>query len=340
MLKDRPAIAQYGDKAEVLYRWAALEFAGKSSGERFQWDPALPELPFANKVAPMEDTGGVIQVRSTFPDGENAGKELGFEESWLYLVSCFHNVATVRDYRRLTIEATEGGLTKKEYIEQACRRECDEIERNRAFYADSFLPWAKEHRVPTNPWLWILDREFVGKRLLVVQLLSDEEYDLFALSGMFQRGEIEKAIDFAEGYLARAGTETTRRLIPLIQGYCSLKNHQPEAAVAAFDKVGDVYPQCMDAYLGRAAAYGVVGDAKKTADNIAAARAIRATHANMPLHSPPIDKGLDGNRELAKKLDLDERLYPLRDEILHEIGRIQLWSGYAVSTDSFSRPAE
>jgi tetratricopeptide (TPR) repeat protein len=200
------------------------------------------------------------------------------------------------------------------------------------------LPWAKEHRVPTNPSLWILSREAVGKQLLAIQRHYEVEYDRFVLSGMFQRGEIEKAIDFAGGCLAHARMETARRVIHLIQGYCLLKSHQPEAAIAAFDKVGEAYPECMDAHFGRAAAYGVLGDAKKTADNIAAARAVRATHANMPLHLPPIDKGLDGDRELAQKLDLDERLYPLRDEILHEIGRIQLWSGYSVSADSFSSP--
>jgi hypothetical protein len=345
MLKNRPFMARYGDKAKVLYRWAALEFAGKSSGERFEWDSTLLELPGFTQVDVGNDSGGFIRrgfirIRDTYPDGKDAGKEMGFDEIWQYVVRCLCSTVAAEEYRQLKIGAAEGKLTKDEYLKRTFQLDCDNIENVRAFYVHTFLPWAREYRVPTNPRLWWFGVENNKTLLLSDQWLHEEQYDLYALLGMLQKGQAQQVTKIAEECLGRTRLESGRCEIHLIQGYCLLKSHQPAAAIAAFDKVGDVYPQCMDAYLGRAAAYGVLGDAKKTADNIAAARAVMATHAEDPLHSPWINEGLYGDAEIAQKLNVDERLYPLRDEILHEIGRIQLWSGYSVSADSFSGPGE
>ena len=42
MLKDRPAMAQYGDKAQVLYDWAARQFAGEKLHQEILWDATEP----------------------------------------------------------------------------------------------------------------------------------------------------------------------------------------------------------------------------------------------------------------------------------------------------------
>ena len=82
MLKDRPAMAQYGDEAGVLYSWAVRKFAGEDLGQRIFWDPADPPDTSADHFSPTATSPGRVRVRGQYKDGPHAGKERAGEEMW------------------------------------------------------------------------------------------------------------------------------------------------------------------------------------------------------------------------------------------------------------------
>ena len=59
MLKDRPMMAGYGEKAEPVYAWAARKFAGEDSRERIAWDDSPP---FASPLAESDFNGRRIRL--------------------------------------------------------------------------------------------------------------------------------------------------------------------------------------------------------------------------------------------------------------------------------------
>ncbi len=54
MLKDRPAMAQYGEEIEFLRSWAARKFAGEDMGSLIDWDSTPPLHSDAEHIAPEE----------------------------------------------------------------------------------------------------------------------------------------------------------------------------------------------------------------------------------------------------------------------------------------------
>ena len=55
LLKDRPVLSQYGEKAKVLYDWTARQFAGEKLHEKIRWDAAQPILLDAEHLSPNQD---------------------------------------------------------------------------------------------------------------------------------------------------------------------------------------------------------------------------------------------------------------------------------------------
>ena len=65
MLRDRPAMAQFGEKAGVLYQWAARKFAGEDLHQEILWDASEPVLFDAdNRASNDRETG-------TYSDTQN-----------------------------------------------------------------------------------------------------------------------------------------------------------------------------------------------------------------------------------------------------------------------------
>ncbi len=79
MLRDRPAMAQFGDKAAVLHQWAARKFAGEDLQQEILWDASEPVSSDAANQPPIAENPGCIRIRRTYGDGVNTGKEQSFE---------------------------------------------------------------------------------------------------------------------------------------------------------------------------------------------------------------------------------------------------------------------
>ncbi len=105
MLQDRPAMAQFGERAGVLYQWAGRKFAGEdlyigraemsdhlADNNPFllvqsivHWNASEPDAVDADSLHPSTERPGLIRIRKTYSDGLNKGKEQSFEELSLAL---------------------------------------------------------------------------------------------------------------------------------------------------------------------------------------------------------------------------------------------------------------
>ncbi len=88
-----------------------------------------------------------------------------------------YNIANARDFSQLDKEVTQGKLSKKEFVARVIEIESRAAEKTRAFYIHVFLPWAKEHRISTNPEIWFLGcRTNVGQNLVVSFMSKNDAY--------------------------------------------------------------------------------------------------------------------------------------------------------------------
>ena len=128
-LRDRPAMARYGAKAEVLYQWAARKFAGEDLHREILWDPSEPDACDAANVSPTEKSLGRIRIRKTYTDGVDKGKEQSFERLWHGAVFELYNITNVQDFIALQHEVAAGRLTKEAFA--AKMTECESAPRKR-----------------------------------------------------------------------------------------------------------------------------------------------------------------------------------------------------------------
>ena len=147
MLKDRPAMAQYGDEAGVLYPWAVRVRGRKSGAANFLG----PRRTIGNEGrAFLADRGiagpyqGPREVcgRAQCGQGASWGGNVGRAVYELY------NILNVKDFRRCNDDAAAGKLSKEEFVVRTAEVENRAGEKEWAFYLRVFLPWAKEHPSP------------------------------------------------------------------------------------------------------------------------------------------------------------------------------------------------
>ncbi len=160
MLRDRPAMAEYGEKAAVLRDWASRKFAGEDLRRGIIWDASEPLEADSNHHPPTNEQVGRIRIRRTRCDDPNKGKAQTFEEMWEEAVFELYNITSAEDFIRLDREGLAGHLTKDAYVTGVVDCESRAAEKTRAFYIHVFAPWAAKHGVASDPKLW-----YVGVRV-------------------------------------------------------------------------------------------------------------------------------------------------------------------------------
>jgi tetratricopeptide (TPR) repeat protein len=133
MLRDRPAMAAFGERAAVLYEWAARKFAGEDGREEILWDASEPAFN-AENLAPSGAGPGCIRIRGQYRDGPDKGKERPFEEMWRDTVCELYNVGNAQDFQRTAERAAAGELTKAGFATRMIEIESGAAEKARAFY--------------------------------------------------------------------------------------------------------------------------------------------------------------------------------------------------------------
>jgi tetratricopeptide (TPR) repeat protein len=154
MLRDRPAMAEYKTEAEFLRRWAVRKFAGEDLGSLIDWDPSPPLHSDAEHLAPGDGDNAAILVAADYDSGPEQGKPRSFEELWSGVVYELHNVNYAREFVRLNSEADDGKISKQDFVGGILKYELRAAQQTRAFYVQTFLPWAEKQKYPTDPSLW------------------------------------------------------------------------------------------------------------------------------------------------------------------------------------------
>jgi tetratricopeptide (TPR) repeat protein len=221
------------------------------------------------------------------PAGPDEGKERSFEELWHNAVFELYNITNAKDFLQLCEEAAENKLSKREFVNGIIECESRAADKTRAFYIHVFMPWAKEHHVPTHPASWFLAwRSDLKENLLLGRFAEktpywrhyEREYDLIVLYSLTRKGENHRAIELAEEMRKQAETPQELANICRYSGYCLLRLNRPLPAIDAYNEVIRFDPKYAYAYLVRARAYMMLHDTDRAMADYA--EAIRLKPSN------------------------------------------------------------
>ncbi len=276
MLKDRPAMAQYGDEAGVLYSWAVRKFAGEDLGQRIFWDPADPPDTSADHFSPTATSPGRVRVRGQYKDGPHAGKERAGEEMWEGVVYELYNILSVKDFRRRSDDAAAGKLSKEEFVVRTAEVENRAGEKEWAFYLRVFLLWAKDHHLSTNPRVWHMGAHLHSPENHAPPLTVDDgpyrrhierQYDWIVLNSLAENHQNGKAIKLASGMLEREGRLHEKAHLFQFRAAVYGAGGEWERAIADLTEAIRLEPENAKAYVGRGWAYEGKGDYPKCIDD-------------------------------------------------------------------------
>ena len=151
MLRDRPAMAEFGDEAKFLRDWAERKFAGEDFVEPIDWDPSPPLHSDAEHLAPGDGENAAILVEAHYTGGPNEGKPRSFEELWAGAIYELHNVNYAREFVRLNDEADRGRVSKEAFVAGILKYELRAAQRTRAFYLERLPPLGREEEAADRP---------------------------------------------------------------------------------------------------------------------------------------------------------------------------------------------
>ena len=286
MLRDRPAMAQFGEKAAVLYHWAARKFAGEDLHEQLFWDATEPRSFEADNWSPTADAAGRIRIRRTYFDGVKKGKEVSFEEMWERAVFELYNIASTPDFQRLNQEAAAGQLTKETFVVKIIECESRAAEKTRAFYIHVFLPWARDQYLPTDPSKWLIAGRADSRQNLLLRHIEkpgpywrhyEQRYDANLLDTLLCNGENRKASELVAKMREQATTSEEEAKIYVQRGCAYEDKGDYEKAVADFNEAIRLNPKDANALCGRGRAYHDMGDHKKAVADFAEAVRVQPT---------------------------------------------------------------
>jgi len=120
MLKDRPAMAAFGEKAATLRQWAMRKFAGEDLGKKIIWDASTPESESsAENIPPSEGKPGRIRLRARQRSWWVSNDDRVCEDLWSDAVFELYNVTNGERFGQLERDASAGKLSKQEFATRA-----------------------------------------------------------------------------------------------------------------------------------------------------------------------------------------------------------------------------
>ncbi len=293
MLRDRPAMAPHGEKTDALYRWAARKFAGEDLKQAIRWDPSEPPDADADSCgATRLGTTPRIRVRKTHVNGGLKGRDLSAEELWSAAVYELYNTAIADAVLKLQGRVAAGGLTKMDYVAKMVELESHTIDKTRAFYVNVYLPWAKEHREPTDPRAWYFCSrpdpvEHIAWMPIEMHgtyvMHYENGYDFVVLNSLVAKSDAKKVLALAAQLLPRATGDKDKAAIHIDRGYAYLIENDPGEAIVELNEALRLEPHGPLAYIVRGRAYAGKSQYEKAiADENSAIRLSCARIANGP----------------------------------------------------------
>jgi tetratricopeptide (TPR) repeat protein len=269
MLHDRPAMAQYGSKAAVLYDWAIGKFAGEDLGHKIFWDASdPPPSAMACNEQATADSPGLIRVREKHNNGPEKDKKQSFEELWVCAVFELYNVTKSEYFRQVTKEAEGRNLSKEEFVTKIVEGESRAAEKTRAFALRVYLPWAKQNRVPADPSNWFIGHHLTARQNVYQNCVESDpywqayarRYDLIRLASLVHQGNDEGVIELAAEMRKHAETPEERAEICAMSGYSLLALGKPWRAIDDLNESLRQDSKNVDVLMLRARAYCMVQD--------------------------------------------------------------------------------
>jgi tetratricopeptide (TPR) repeat protein len=287
MLRDRPAMAQYGEEIDFLRQWAARKFAGEDFGEPLDWDPTPPKDSEAENVAPTGGRRACIRVTEVDLFGPKKDRKFSFEELWEAAIFELHNVTYSKKYLQFHQDAAAGKLTKKEFVGGIWKTEYLAVQRTRAFYVQVYLPWAEKKKLPTDPRLWFdawwdtadeVMEGFVDKSLYPWRPYA-RQFDWLQLDKLQRGGKYQEALkllgEMEKEKVYTADPVDTADLYYWI-GRCQMELGKPAPAIEALGKSIAADPKKAQSYQLRSEAYKKAGDEAKSQADAAKAKQLGA----------------------------------------------------------------
>jgi tetratricopeptide (TPR) repeat protein len=284
MVRDRPAMAQFGKESDFLRQWAARKFAGEDFGEPFDWDPAPPKDSDAENVAPTGGRRACIRVEPLYSAGPDKGKPRGFEELWAGAAFELHNITFAREFLRLHQEAGDGKLTKEQFVADIWKYEYLAAQRTRAFYVQVFLPWAEKQKLSTDPGLWFAAwwesaadtlAGFADKTAYPWRPYA-RQFDWMTVHRLYHDGKFRKTLSLLEAMQTEKIYTHDAADVQCWIGRCHFEMNKPALAVAAFTRAIQLDPKNAAAYELRGEAYRELGEKAKAKADLAKAKALAA----------------------------------------------------------------
>ena len=271
MLRDRPAMAQYGREANFLTDWATKKFAGEDFGDPIDWDPSPPLHSDAEHLAPGHGMHAAILVQPNYAGGPMEGKPRTFEELWAGAIYELHNVNYAKEFIRLSDEADEGRVTKDAFVAGILRYELAAAQRTRAFYVQVYLPWAEKKKLATDPSLWFCGWWDTPEGVL--KSFSDKsaypwrpyarEHDWATVHRHWRGGNFQKAQKLLDEMCKETGYDEEIPDIFYWIGQCCAAQKKPAEAEKALSEAIRLDPEHAEAYAARGEVYEKLGEKEK-----------------------------------------------------------------------------
>jgi tetratricopeptide (TPR) repeat protein len=263
MLKDRPAMAQYGEEAVALRTWAARKFAGEDLGSLIDWDPTPPVHSDAEHIAPEGKLHGAILIEPHYTEGPKQGQARSFDELWAGAVLELHNINYAKEFVRLHKEAEEGKVSKEEYVGGILKYEMLAAQQTRAFYVQVFLPFAAKKKLSTDPALWYAVwwvrpddalKYFTDKTAYPWRPYA-RDHDWTTVERYWRRRQYDGAIRLLTEMCAESEVMTDHAEVHLWLGRCRIQLGQYSEAVKDLTASIRLDPSDPAAFRNRAEAY-------------------------------------------------------------------------------------
>lgn len=276
MLRDRPAMADFGDESKFLRDWAERKYAGEDFGEPIDWDPSPPLHSDAEHLAPGDGENAAILVEAEYTHGPKEGKPRSFEELWAGAIYELHNVDYAREFVRLNDEANRGKISKEPFVADILKYELKAAQRTRAFYLQVYLPWAEKKKLPTDPSLWFCDwwdtpdtvlKSFANKSAYPWRPYA-RVHDWATVHRYWRRGKYQEAQKLLVQMQTEENYDNELSDVSYWLGRCLVRLKKPKEALAALTEAIDLDPENAPAYRARGELYRKTGEKAKAKDDL------------------------------------------------------------------------
>jgi tetratricopeptide (TPR) repeat protein len=271
MLKDRPAMAQFGHEADFLRQWAVRKFAGEDLGSLIDWDPSAPLHSDAEHTAPTDTEHATIVLAADYDAGPKQGSPRSFEELWAGAVYELHNVVYAREYVRLNEQADEGKVSKDDFVAGILKPELRAGQQTRAFYMQVILPWMEKKQLPTDPSLWFCDwwdtpEDVLGKftdKTAYPWHPYARMHDWATVHWHWRQDKPELALKLLKEMQVEEGYDEDQAEIQFWLGRCLARLGKTKAALKALGESIRLDPENAPAYRTRGEVYQQLGETDK-----------------------------------------------------------------------------